>query len=328
MCWLAAAAPAQTSNDWRQLDRHLRKERFSGVIRVTKGTEVLFAQAYGFADTAQSKPNTLETVFHLGSLTKAVTATAILQLVAQGKLDLHASLSQYLEDWPRELTAHLLLSHSSGLRDLSKGDYERRLAHETSSVAWLALLKPVKLRFAPGARFEYANANYLVLGALLEKITGQSYDAYLQRYICEPANLKATGYDPLSRRNPALAQGYLTNGRAAPFANLSAAAAAGGLHSTIGDVERFTRALAQGRLLAPALLKQMWQPHANQYGYGWVIAERFHRTVYWHNGSIPGFFSFVVYAPRDDVFIGLLSNVERPPGATMRRIAEMAFSAK
>jgi CubicO group peptidase (beta-lactamase class C family) len=322
---LAVVTRAQAPSDWQQLDQRLRKEQFSGVLRVTKGAEVLFEQAYGFADAAKQKPNTSDTVFHIGSLTKPITATAILQLVAQERLSLHAPLAQHLEGWPREITVHHLLAHSSGLSDLSKRDYEQLLTRETSSDEWLALLKPAKLRFAPGARYEYANANYVVLGALLEKLTAQSYSAYLQRNVFAPAGMKATGYDALSRRNPALAQGYLANGRLAPFANMSAAMAAGGLHATIGDLDRFTRALVQGRLLAPSLTQQMWQPHAKQYGYGWVIAERFQRTVYWHNGSVPGFFSFIVYSPRDDVFIGLLSNNERNQGATVRRIAEIAF---
>jgi CubicO group peptidase (beta-lactamase class C family) len=325
LCLLAVVTQAQTPGSWQQLDQRLRKEQFSGAIRVTKGAEVLFEQAYGFADAATQKPNTSDTVFHIGSLTKPITAAAILQLVAQERLKLHAPLAQHLEGWPREITVHHLLAHSSGLNDLSKRDYEQLLTRETSSAEWLALLKPTKLRFAPGARFEYANANYLVLGALLEKLTAQSYGAYLQRNVFAPAGMKATGYDALSRRNSALAQGYLANGRVAPFANMSAALSAGGLHATVGDLDRFTRALWQGRLLASAFAQQMWQPHAGKYGYGWSILERFQRTVYWHNGSVPGFFGFIAYAPRDDVFIGLLSNSDRNQGATVRRIAEIVF---
>ena len=305
------------------LQAHLATGKFMGAVLVARGDEVLHQGGYGKANLELDVPNTPETVFRLGSLTKQFTAAAILQLQDQGRLNVNDTLDKYLPDAPHagEVTLSQLLSHSSGIPDpleLAEGSSgsDLRLAHTTDEMINRVVGQP--LEFTPGSQYKYCNVCYMILGRVIEEVSGQSYADYLAQHIFQPAGMTATGIDEAGRLLPHRASGYSWNGDTysnSEFVDLSNVGAAGVLYSTVGDMYNWDRALYSDNLLSAAAREAFFTPRVSRgdgssYAYGWAIRETPEHTLAQHSGGVNGFTTFAIRDPATELYVVVLSNVE------------------
>jgi CubicO group peptidase (beta-lactamase class C family) len=305
------------------LQAHLATGKFMGAVLVARGDEVLHQEGYGKANLELDVPNSPETVFRLGSLTKQFTAAAILQLQDQGRLNVNDTLDKYLPDAPHagEVTLSQLLSHSSGIPDPPElaegsGGSGLRLAHTANETISQVVGQP--LEFTPGSQYHYCNVCYMILGRVIEEVSGQSYADYLTQHIFQPAGMTATGIDEASRVLPHRASGYTWNGETysnSEFVDLSNVGAAGVLYSTVGDMYKWDRALYSDKLLSTAAREAFFTPRVSRgdgssYAFGWVIVATPEHTLAEHSGVVNGFVTFAIRDPVTQLYVVVLSNVE------------------
>ena len=267
---------------------------FSGAILVEHSGKVVLDQAWGMADTAKQIRNTTDTQFCLGSMNKMFTAVAILQLVQQGKLALDEPIGKYWPDYPnRELASHVtvreLLDHTGGTGDIFTPEYEARRLQTRTLADYVKLFGDRLVRFEPGTQMEYSNYGFILLGRLIELITGDSYENYVQKQVFLPAGMLHTDSRPEVDRVEGRATGYthgpdglVTNTATLPWSGTSA----GGGYSTVQDLLLFSEALQSGKLLSSALLKEATTDQTHKgYGLGfYVLAD----GGYGHGGGAPG----------------------------------------
>lgn len=294
---------------------------FTGSVLIAQGGGVLLSQGYGLADRAQGIPNTPQTRFRLGSITKQFTAMAILILQSQGKLNVQNPFCDYIPGcyaaW-KDITIHHLLTHTSGLSGrlwpaLVRAD---RIAVTASRpVLTLALFEDLPLDSRPGEQFAYNNAGYVLLAHIIEQVSGQSYEAFLQQAIFTPLGMRNTGYE---HRSSGLAVGYAdahATSPQLPFASMSISDGSGLLYSTVEDLLLWDQALYTERLLPRAELDRMFAPIIREtivpgfaYGYGWLVGEDQGRAVVGHGGNIEGFAALIIRYPEDQICLIVLMN--------------------
>ena len=247
----------------RSLDSLVALDQFPGVVVLAKGGTPVFQRAYGMADREAKRLNTLETAFNLGSINKLFTATAIRQLVAAGKIDLDSTLARYLPDYPnhdiaRRVTIRQLMEFRSGIGGdifgVPAGGHRHDVRHNRD---YLPLFAPEAPLFEPGTQRRYSNAGYVVLGLVVEKVSGEDYYEYVRRHIYEPAGMQRTAHFPVDSLPPNTAVGYTRGGDNAPAsAPLTPnkellpgrGSAAGGGYSTAQDLLRLLDAIRAHRL--------------------------------------------------------------------------------
>ena len=271
-----ATRPAEDADAIATIDRTVarlaRGGGFSGTVYVMRRDSVLLVRGYGFANREDSIPNGLHTKFALASMGKMFTATAVLQLVEQGKLRLTDTLERVLPAYPNHerssrITIGQLLQHSAGLGDMWSTP-RKRVAGLTGALADAASVAYPPLAFEPGTRWSYSNEGYVVLAAVIEQVSGEPYLQYIQRHVFAPAGMtetvvtagadyviphRAVGYRPAA--DDPLGAGALRGNWT--FLGDSAGGAGGG-YSTVGDIARFGRALREGKLVGAALRDSMW----------------------------------------------------------------------
>jgi CubicO group peptidase (beta-lactamase class C family) len=301
------------------LKAYLERGQFSGSVLVAGNGQVLFSQGYGMANYELDVPNTPQTKFRLGSITKQFTALAIMQLQEKGHLNVKDSLAQYLPNYPNaeQITLHHLLTHTSGIPNFTSfPDYLETMMLPLPVEKIIARFKDNPLEFQPGEKYQYSNSNYILLGFLIEQVSGQSYESYLQDHLFNPLQMKNTGYDHHSLLLKNRASGYsrreqqLVN---AGYLDMSIPHGAGALYSTVEDLYLWDRALYTEQLLSKPSLETMFTPFLDQYGYGFLISHLFNRKLVAHDGGVNGFVSDLHRYIDDDVFIVILSNFEFSP---------------
>ncbi len=313
---LGACAPAPTlamdytalSADFDATGRMLaQRGYFSGSVLVARNGQVILSQGYGFADYAQHIPNTAQTKFRIGSITKQFTAMAILILQEQGKLTVSDKLCAYLADCPESwqaVTLHQLLTHTSGIPDTTN------LSESLDQAIADAKARP--LDFQPGEKFGWSNTGYNLLGKVIEAASGQTYESFLQQNIFEPLGMSNTGYD---HGQADLALGYETSGSyPVMLDNPDVLFACGALYSTVEDLYRWDQALYTARLVSQKTLDAMFTAYVvipdsggQSYGYGWVIRLGTPRLIM-HDGVLTGFRSVIFRYPDDKTTIIVLAN--------------------
>ncbi len=292
------------------------------VLVAQRGT-ILVAKGYGLADIEQQTPTTERTVYRLGSLSKQFTAAALLKLVEQGKVSLDESIRTYLPNYPEAgnaVTVRHLLQHTSGLTNYTaQSDYWRHMNDDlprTEVLEWFASKPPV---YTPGTRYVYCNTGYFLLGLIIEKVSGESYEAFVQTNLLDPIGLKATYYDGGKRAIPEAARGYMRDaGKLVPCRplNLELVAGAGAMASTALDVYAFHQGLRAGKVLSPEIYKLMITPpklagdEPSHYGMGFHVDQVGKHTVQRHGGLVFGFKSCYYYYPEEDLTIIILMNTE------------------
>jgi CubicO group peptidase (beta-lactamase class C family) len=327
----APPAPPTTGQLAAYVRQFAQAGRFSGTVLVADQGQVLLAQGYGLADQHRREANTPATRFRIGSLSKQFTAVLVLQLVEQGQLKLDGPVADYLPDYPlpagRQITLHQLLSHTAGLPDFTRLPAFAELARQPRTPAQLvASFAQEPLEFTPGTRFAYSNSGYVLLGAILERVTGQPYSQLLRERITRPLRLMATSYDLELPTGPGRATGY-GNGSdslTAAFAlHPTLAYAAGGITSTAPDLYRWSQALEGNKLLSAASRERLFAPVRNHYAYGWLAlttalgADSVQTQE--HNGAINGFTALLVRVPQRRQCLVLLDNHADPTLPELRR---------
>jgi CubicO group peptidase (beta-lactamase class C family) len=318
--FLAAAGFGQ---DTARMDQVVRSEvankQFMGSVLVAQRNRVLFSKGYGWANIEWEVPNTPATKFRIGSLTKQFTAAAILLLEERGKLRIEDSIRKYLPDEPAawdKVTIYHLLTHTSGIMNhLSLPEVAKMVPLPQTPDQLLALVRDKPLEFAPGEKMRYSNSGYNLLGRLIEKITGTSYQDFVQKNIFTPLGMKDSGYDSNSRIISMRAAGYspesggLVN---AEYVHMSNPYSAGGLYSTTEDLLRWEQSLFGGKLLSADSLKKMTTPYLNGYAFGLGVDTVHGRKRISHEGGVPGFNSCLEYFPETKIVVVALSNMFRP----------------
>jgi serine beta-lactamase-like protein LACTB len=313
---LAAKADAR-------LSRWFEPNQPGAAILLMQDGKVLFKKGYGLANVEHNVPMQPDMVFRIGSVTKQFTAVAIMLLVEEGKVDLQAPIFRYLENLPKAweaVTVEQLLNHTSSIFDYSNTDNFWEHMHENLTPTELLELYVSKLPldFEPGTKFRYTNTGYILLGMIIEKISGQSYARFLQKRIFEPLNLKHTRYDSETDHIPGMVSGYTIGTRLAYFCSVTQKYAAFGLVSNTEDLARWTLALHSGKVVKPESLARMLMPtrlrngEKLDYGFGLGLQQSQWNRLVGHKGKTSGFTCDIEADPAAKAVTVILNNTDYP----------------
>lgn len=293
-----------------------REGVFSGSVLVARDGSPVFNESFGFADAEFGIRNNTDTRFRIASVTKQFTAAAILLLQEQGRLRLSDSVSKYLPNVPAtwgRITLYNLLTHTSGLPNINAfPNYSEIRMRRLTPEQLIGLIRGKPLEYEPGAKYSYGNSDYIVLGRVIELVSGESYGKFLRKNFFEPLHMTSTGVDDEQTIVPRRARGYVltVNGlRRADFVSMTVPYAAGDLYSTTGDLLKWENALFAGRVVSAASLKAMTTPFRNGYALGLFVSDRQRHRVISHTGDIDGFGAMVAYYPDDKLTVIVLSNL-------------------
>lgn len=296
-------------------------DKFSGVITVKKGGETLYAKAWGLADRSKRKPVAVDTPFFIASQGKMFTAVSALQLIEKGQLSLDDPIGKYLTDYPNsemasKVTVRDLLTHRGGTGEM--GILEPQ---DAPNRAWVhSITDIIKLNgnrgpaFEPGTKIEYSNYGYILLGALIEKVSGQSYYDYVETHIFRIAGMMHSSF-PLREDLKGIAVSYtLVDGalRASTDELPWRGTPAGGAVSTADDMQRFVVALKSGVLLSPAMLAEATKKQTPWYGYGFISTGHDDYPYWGHGGGANGMSLVLDHYPTTDTTFVCMSNRDPP----------------
>ena len=313
-CLSTVQLKAQTTNELDSIVKAFDKANFfHGVISVSKNGKVLLSKGYGLADAESRKMNDPSLAFQIGSVNKQFTAVAILKLQEEGKLNVQDKLSRYFPELPHSdmITLHHLLTHTSGLYNYTNDTtfWMREASFSSSKEKMISRFSGRPLDFEPGTKYNYSNSGYLLLGYIIEKVSGKPYEKYMRENIFNPLGMTHTGFD-FTKPFPK-ATGYYDNGTVfskAMIVDSSASHAAGAMYSTLADLHKWVDAMHQKKLISKESWKAAFTPYMDDYGYGFVRQSRDGKEMIWHNGGIHGFVSHLVYFPESNASIIVLSN--------------------
>ena len=332
---VASQVRAQESNDAAIVARidslakdYMTLKKAPGVsIAVVRGRDTLVMKGYGLANREAKRAATASTIYRIGSITKQFTAAGIMREVEQGKLSLDDPISKYLPDVPthgQRITVRNLLNHTSGVHNYTDSpDWVKRWGEEMTPRQIVAFVDKDTLDFAPGTKWSYSNTGYVLLGMILEKVTGQPYATYLQRQFFTPLGLTQTSYCPDRPKDPQFADGYAAASgtvKPAEYLNITQPFAAGALCSTVRDLVRWHRALLDGRVVGARSYSLMTTADTLKngsrmnYGFGLVPGQLGGQRMINHSGGINGFTTYGLYMPDENLNVIVLSNSDGGPG--------------
>jgi CubicO group peptidase (beta-lactamase class C family) len=309
-------------------------------IGVSRGDEVLLKKSYGYANLQWQVPMPMDAVHEIGSVTKQFTSAAILQLYGQEKLDLDADISEYLPDFEtqgRQISVRRLMDHTSGIKGFTEMPEFREIGQRTlPREDLLRLIEKQPYEFEPGEALIYNNSAYFLMGLIIESVSGQSFEEYVDQNLFAPAGMENSSYCSNSELVEHKAQGYQYSDEALELARYHDHTwpyAAGSLCSTISDLLAWNGALHHGKILSPALYDMMITPvpltdgTAIRYAMGVTHYQHATGRVIEHGGGIDGFLSNSRYYPDEDVTVVVLQNTGAPPGpaAITDQIGEHLF---
>lgn len=315
----------------------LRESRTPGLsLAVVRGRDTLAVGGYGVADRESRRAAGPATVYRIGSLTKQFTSAAVLQLVDDGRVRLTDTLGAYLPQYPRwgRVTVRQLLNHTSGIPSYTGSTrWQARMAETLPPDSVLAFVAGDSARFAPGARYEYNNTGYFLLGRLLERVTGRSYAAVMRERFFAPLGLRSASYCPDVPSAPSHARGYerkAGDSALAPASPISMTSpySAGALCMNVPDFVRWQDALAGGRVVRPATYARMatadtlGDGSATTYGWGLGTGAIDGRPVVSHTGGINGFTTAALVVPGDSLRVAVFTNASGPPGPGPMTLAQ------
>jgi CubicO group peptidase (beta-lactamase class C family) len=342
--WLVLYSRGTTAREAnKMMAQQVERGFFSGVVLMSRDGNVLFEHAYGMANAEEKIPNTLQTRFRIASISKTFTAVIVMQLEAEHRLALSESICMYIDECPprwADIKLHHLLSHTSGIYNYTRPkpgeqQIEQMLTstnHTKADVFARFIHEP--LAFVPGEKFDYSNSNYWLLTQVIEKVTGHSYEDALRVRILEPADMRDTGLTHDWPATPQAAVGYWMTRQGkferAPVEDGSWSSGDGGIYSTVLDLEKFSDALENGRLIRLATLQRMRTPVQPVYGYGWqtppVSKFTLNRKRVSHTGALPGFLSDFERFEDEKVTVIALSNDQRSnPSQVAQALASVLF---
>jgi len=341
ICSAALASAADQSDPVDDyIHAEMAKQHIPGLaLLVSRGGQVIRAQGYGLANVELQVPVKPETIFQSGSVGKQFTATAVMMLVAEGKIGLDDPLTKYFADAPptwTQVTIRELLSHTAGFTDYPKSFDMRRDYTEAEE---LKIVEAIPLAFPPGTSWSYSNLGYLTLGIVIHKVTGKFYGDFLQERIFRPLGMNTAriiseaDIVPNRAAGYRLAKGELKNQEwVAPTVNTTAD---GSLYFSIDDLAKWDAALYTEKLLPRSSLEQIWtvaklnngQPNSGHYGFGWEIGKRNGHRVVEHEGAWQGFETGISRYLDDKLTVVVLTNLaDAKPHIFANHVAEMYLS--
>jgi CubicO group peptidase (beta-lactamase class C family) len=329
-----------------ELDKYLETAaetgKFSGSILIASKGKVLVSKGYGLANRELNVPNTPRMKFRIGSLTKQFTAMAIMILQERGKLSVQDSVCKYTPDCPRdwaEITVHHLLTHTSGIQELlSFPDFQQTMALPSPVAETVERFKNKPLDFKPGTKFKYSNSGYVLLGYIIERASGQSYEAYLKENIFEPLKMPNTGGDHNDLIIKNRAAGYTKRDGSiinAPYIDMSIPTGGGSLYSTVEDLFLWDQALYTEKLVTKKSLAAMFTPYmtadwGDGVAYGWFIGKNKSNHKYMgFLGGINGFAAQIMRYPNEKLLVVVLSNFSFAPVSDIESdLSDIVFNSK
>jgi len=329
------------------LDRRVAADSFAGAVLVAKDGKPVFKAAYGLADRENKIPNRLDTQFRIGSMNKMFTAVSVLQLVQSGKIKLSDPLGKYLTDYPNKelaskVTIHQLLTHTGGTGDFFGPEFDKHRLELRTLQDYVKLYGQRGVEFAPGSRWAYSNYGFLLLGVLVEKVSGQNYYDYVAEHIYKPAGMTLTaslaedqvvagrsvGYtrfrEPSANRSSAAPEAWRPNTDTLPYRGTSA----GGGYSTVEDLFRFAMALPSHKLLDAEHTELLTTgkvntPGGGKYAYGFGDETISGIRCFGHGGGAPGMNGDLKTCPGAGYVVAVLANLD-PPAAS--RVSEFVLN--
>ena len=311
----------------REIEKQVADDRFSGAVLIVKDGKPVLSEACGLADREHKIPNTLKTRFRIGSMNKMFTAVATLQLVESGKLGLQDPIGKYLDGYPNKnvaskVTIHHLLTHTGGTGDIFGPEFEAHRLQLRTLGDYIKLYGQRDLEFEPGSKWEYSNYGFILLGAIVEKVSGQSYYDYVREHIYAPAGMTSTGSEPEDQAVPDRSIGYMRgpqgltpNNNTLPYRG----SPAGGGYSTVEDLVRFASALEQNKLLDAHYTELLTagKPGTpdNGYAYGFGDQKVNGTRCFGHGGGAPGMNGDLKICPSIGYIVAVLANMD-PPAAS------------
>jgi len=319
------------------LTKTFKADEPGAAVLVIRDGKVILRKGYGLANIELGVPIQPDMVFRLGSITKQFTASAILMLSERGKLAISDEITKYLPDYPvqgHKITIEHLLTHTSGIKSYTGMPEWRPLWRKDFKLDELIdFFKNQPMEFAPGERWNYNNSGYVLLGAIIEKVSGQSYEDFLVKNIFEPLEMKDTYYDNTLRIIPRRVSGYSktpTGYRNAEYLSMTQPHAAGSLMSTVDDLAKWNAALLTDKLIKQETLKRAWTPYVlksgkpTKYGYGWYMTSVEGSRTIEHGGGINGFVTDAVRLPGEKISVVILTNREAGLGELAHKVAALA----
>lgn len=319
-------AQTKTNPLTRSFDSLLNKEFKTGepgaaAIVVKKG-EVLYKKGFGMADMELNVPVQPDMVFRIGSITKQFTAVCILKLASEGKLSLQDDIKKYIPDYgiQEPITVEHLLTHTSGIKSYTNVDtFWKHVRTDMTPREIIRLTEKDTLEFKPGTKYNYNNTGYVMLGYIIEKISGKTYENYLHQNIFTPLDMKNSYFGSESRIIKSRAKGYTKNEKEffnSDYISMTLPHAAGSIISTVEDLWKWNKALYSYKVISKEWVDKLTTPYkltngkSTNYGYGLSISSIQGSPAYDHGGGIPGFLTYGIYMPKEEVFVALFSNCE------------------
>ena len=310
------------------LKRYAEYGQFNGSALVAQNGKVIFKSGYGLANMEWNIPNTPDTKFRLGSITKQFTSMLIMQLVQEGKVKLDGKITDYLPDYPKKtgdrITIHELLTHTSGIPGYTEFPdfFQHKSIEPSTPTEFVKYFADSALLFEPGTKWSYSNSGFFLLGVIIEKVTGKPYEQVLRERIFDPLGMNSSGYDHFTTIIPKRAAGYekgISGWINAPYLDMSLPYSAGSLYSTVEDLYTWDQALYTDKLLPDGLKEKMFKPYAHAfgqfwYGYGWMMGKLAEGRstdsvdVIQHGGGINGFNTLICRFPGDRSLVVLMNN--------------------
>lgn len=306
----------------QKLDTYLQSaaglNKFNGNALIVKKDSILLNKSYGYKNFAAHSLNDSNTIFQIGSVTKQFTATVVLKLQEEGLLSVHDQLNKYFPQfkYADEITLENLLTHTSGIYNYTNeidADDSAIVCHPVNKQLALDIMFNHKPDFKPGTEFRYSNSGYYLLGMIIEKVTGKSYEQNVRDIIFTPLQMEHSLFDFSHSPDTNIATGYQTLNDSIRIEasawrwDSSVSYAAGSIWSTTGDMYKWAQAINK-KILSPASWKAMLTPHLDRYGYGVYVDSLFGKPAITHGGGIPGFIAYLCYYPAEDISIILLNN--------------------
>jgi CubicO group peptidase (beta-lactamase class C family) len=309
----------------------------ASVIVVKKG-QVIYKKGFGIADMELNVPVNADMNFRIGSITKQFTAVCILQLAEQGKLSLQDDIKKYIPDYTikEPITIEHLLTHTSGIKSYTNVDsFWKSMRTDMTPRAIIALTEKDTLEFKPGAKWNYNNTGYVMLGYIIEKVSGKTYEEYVQQNIFKPLGMSNSYYGSDTRIIKNRAKGYKSNDKDflnSDYISMTLPHAAGSLLSTVEDLWRWNKALYSYKLIKKEWVDKAITPYTlsdgkpTTYGYGLGVSKVQGSKSIEHGGGIPGFLTMGMYLPAEDIFVAVFSNCDcKSPDGVATKIAAIAL---
>lgn len=333
-CYGRVAAQSLSQNLDSLMRAYAAHKGFNGSVLVAKGAEVLVAKGYGYKNVAAKTTADDKTLYQYGSVTKQFTAALILKLQEEGRLNISDKLSKYFPQFSfaDSVTLHHLLTHTSGIFNYTADAkfMSSEAVKPTTQARIFELIEKRPLAFTPGSKFSYSNSNYMLLGYITEKITGQPYETLVRQYIVEPAGMHTAGFDFTRLQSADKATGYngINGNQAFPagIVDSTVAYAAGALYGSVYDLYAWHKVMQTKKLLSPQSWQQMYTPVKSNYALGVIVDSLWGKRRISHGGGIFGFLSDFVRYPDDAVVIVVLTNNgSKPVGDISKNLSALVF---